>query len=178
MQTVQYPGIDVTKVDTRPEFQVGTVATVPISFSDVGSDGSTAKTHYGFTTVRYVKAGAALTAASVYFIDVDNVAGKQAGSASAVKHANATGKAIRLGIPIVAIASGSYGWVTVSDLCKVAVLASCVQFVPLYTSGTDGAVDDASSSQTLIAGLHILTTASAAAQSKVGQISGELRIGI
>lgn len=177
MQTVQYSGVNLAQVDTVPAFALGTIVTVPVSLTDYQSDGSTAQTHKGFSTARYVKAGAALTAEKIYFIDIGNVAGKQAGSASAVNHTNATGKCIRLGVPTVDIASGSYGWVIVSDLVKVSVLASAVQFVPLYTSGTDAVADDASSSQTQISGLHLLSTASAANQSKVGCIVGELRVG-
>lgn len=176
MQTVQYPGVKLSQVDTAPAFALGTIVTVPVSLSDLNGSGA-AQTHKGFSTARYIKAGAALTAEKVYFLDIGNVAGTQAGSASAVNHTNATGKCIRLGVPTVDIASGSYGWAVVSDLVKVAVLAEAVQFVPLYTSGTDAVADDASSSQTQLQGLHLLSTATNAAQSKVGQITGELRIG-
>jgi len=177
MQTVQYPGVKLSQVDTTPAFALGTIVTVPVKLVDYKVDGTTAQTHTGFSTARYVKAVAALTAELVYYIDIDYIAGEQAatGSAVAVNETNSLGKHILLGVPTVDIAAGSYGWVVVSDLVKVAVLASAVRFVPLYVTTTTGKIDDAGT--TPIQNIHLLSTASAAAQSKVGRISGELKIG-
>ena len=177
MQTVQYVGVDYTKVSTIPEFELGTVVTVPVSLSDLTAGGA-AQTTTGFSTIKYIKAGAALTAFEVQIIDRANIAGELAAADKAVNHTNLDGKMVSLGVPLVGIASGSYGWVVISELVKVKVLADCAAFVPVYTSGTDGAVDDTSTSQTLIKGLYLLSAASAAAQSKVGNIVGELHAAI
>lgn len=58
----------------------------------------------------------------------------------------------------VGIGSGEYGWArTRGSNFSVKVLASCAADVPLYTSATAGSLDDASSSQTKIDGIVIVT---------------------
>lgn len=61
------------------------------------------------------------------------------------------------------IASGSYGWVAVKGYFTGLFAASCVQDVKIYTTATDGVVDDAST--TLINGLKLITTIVGAAAS-------------
>lgn len=66
----------------------------------------------------------------------------------------------RAGIAPQAIAANSYGWLCYngsgSDI-KVNVLASCVANVPLFTTSTSGALDDASANER-VSGLVILST--------------------
>lgn len=72
----------------------------------------------------------------------------------------------KCGIAQVAIVASSYGWVFVGPgqaTCNV--LASCVQDVKLYTTGTAGNVDD--SATTLINGLKLITTIVGAAASPI-----------
>ena len=58
----------------------------------------------------------------------------------------------------VAIGSGEYGWArTRGSNFSVNVLASCAADAVLYTSATAGKLDDASSSQTKIDGIVIVT---------------------
>jgi hypothetical protein len=106
------------------------------------------------TVYEFVKATSAITAYSVYIID-------EAGDAStAFTHAAAGSGAVpvKLGVPQVSLTAGNYGWVARQGKIKVTVLASCAKDVKLYSSGTAGALDDASSSQTLVPGFRIDTT--------------------
>lgn len=68
----------------------------------------------------------------------------------------------RLGVAQVSIASGDYGWVQVGGKLRVNVLVSCNPAVPLYTTTTEGALDDATVSGALVAGIVTEVTASAA----------------
>lgn len=71
----------------------------------------------------------------------------------------------QVGFPQVAIASGAYGWLQRSGACaNISVAASCVQNVPLATTGTGGVLDDAVGSGTKnILGVVITTTVTGAA---------------
>jgi hypothetical protein len=59
-----------------------------------------------------------------------------------------------------AISSGEYGWVQLTGVLTMNVLASAAADVQLYSSATAGSLDDASSSQTAVNGI-VLTTARA-----------------
>jgi hypothetical protein len=67
----------------------------------------------------------------------------------------------RVGFAQVSIASGSYGWVQVGGKVRVNVSASCLPGVALYTTTTEGRLDDATVSGALVAGVVTEVTASA-----------------
>ena len=67
----------------------------------------------------------------------------------------------RVGFAQVSIASGSYGWVHLGGKVRVNVSASCLPAVALYTTTTEGRLDDATVSGALVAGVVTELTASA-----------------
>ena len=67
----------------------------------------------------------------------------------------------RVGFAQVSIASGSYGWVHLGGKVRVNVSASCLPAVALYTTTTEGRLDDATVSGALVAGVVTEVTASA-----------------
>jgi hypothetical protein len=67
----------------------------------------------------------------------------------------------RIGFAQVSIASGSYGWVHLGGKVRVNVSASCLPAVALYTTTTEGRLDDATVSGALVAGVVTELTASA-----------------
>lgn len=67
----------------------------------------------------------------------------------------------RVGFAQVSIASGSYGWVHLGGKVRVNVSASCLPSVALYTTSTEGVLDDATVSGALVAGVVTNLTASA-----------------
>ena len=67
----------------------------------------------------------------------------------------------RVGFAQVSIASGYYGWVHLGGKVRVNVSASCLPAVALYTTTTEGVLDDATVSGALVAGVVTELTASA-----------------
>ena len=67
----------------------------------------------------------------------------------------------RVGFAQVSIASGYYGWVHLGGKVRVNVSASCLPAVALYTTSTEGRLDDATVSGALVAGVVTEVTASA-----------------
>lgn len=67
----------------------------------------------------------------------------------------------RVGFAQVSIASGYYGWVHLGGKVRVNVSASCLPAVALYTTSTEGRLDDATVSGALVAGVVTELTASA-----------------
>jgi len=67
----------------------------------------------------------------------------------------------RIGFAQVSIASGYYGWVQLGGKVRVNVSASCLPAVALYTTSTEGRLDDATVSGALVAGVVTEVTASA-----------------
>lgn len=67
----------------------------------------------------------------------------------------------RVGFAQVSIASGQYGWVQLGGKVRVRVSASCLPAVALYTTSTEGVLDDATVSGALVAGVVTELTASA-----------------
>ena len=67
----------------------------------------------------------------------------------------------RIGFAQVSIASGNYGWVHLGGKVRVNVSASCLPAVALYTTTTEGRLDDATVSGALVAGVVTELTASA-----------------
>lgn len=73
-----------------------------------------------------------------------------------------------VGFAQVAFDDNDFGWVAVNapGNITVNVLASCAADVQLYTSGTAGALDDTSASQTLIRGVVLVAAATNTASSR------------
>lgn len=67
----------------------------------------------------------------------------------------------RVGFAQVSIASGQYGWVQLGGKVRVRVSASCLPAVALYTTSTEGVLDDATVSGAMVAGVVTELTASA-----------------
>ena len=67
----------------------------------------------------------------------------------------------RVGFAQVSIASGYYGWVHLGGKVRVNVSASCLPAVALYTTTTEGLLDDATVSGAMVAGVVTEVTASA-----------------
>lgn len=63
-----------------------------------------------------------------------------------------------VGVVVVAIASGSFGWVQIEGTASCKLLVNCAQDVSLYSSATPGALDDDPTSQTRIRGIVLLAT--------------------
>jgi hypothetical protein len=101
----------------------------------------------------YVRAASALAQYNAVCIPNDNVA------------LNATTARVastkRVGFAQVSIASGNYGWVHLGGKVRVNVGASCLPAVALYTTTTEGRLDDATVSGALVAGVVTELTASA-----------------
>lgn len=74
----------------------------------------------------------------------------------------------RVGFAQTAFTASYYGWVAISGLalrCKLA--ASCAANVVLYTTGTAGVLDDASTSQTKIIGVAAVASITAATNAAI-----------
>lgn len=126
------------RVTTTPEFALGTQVEV------------------SGATYEYIKAGGALSQYYTYIIASTGIA------TDAVTHALTGGasppQVLRLGVPQVAFASGDYGWAARAGKFTARVLTLCAAGARLYTSGTAGALDDTSSTQTLISGASVDAT--------------------
>ncbi len=117
---------------TDRKFPVGTIANL--------SDGGIAM---------YVSAASTISTFMAVGIDGD-------GNAYPLTTTNsATSK--KIGFAQTSIASAYFGWVQLSGKPKVAVLASCSDNVPLYTTGTAGSLDDAVVSTGLVLGVTLPT---------------------
>ena len=129
-----YPSL--TDTQTSPAINVGTVVTL--------DDGGTAV---------YVRAASAISQYNAVCIPNTNIA------------TNATTARVaetkRVGFAQVSIASGDYGWVHTGGKVRVNVSASCLPAVALYTTTTEGRLDDATVSGALVAGVVTELTASA-----------------
>jgi len=112
--------------------------------------------HNGNTYV-YVQANGAIVAYDAVGIDENFQAAKLTKTM--------TDAGWKIGVAQVGFADDEYGWVAVrgSSSLKVKVLGACAADASLYTSGTAGSLDDASTSQTRIDGIVILTAAATAA---------------
>jgi len=62
-----------------------------------------------------------------------------------------------IGVAPAAISSGEYGWVQLTGVVTMNVLASAAADVTLYSSATAGSLDDTSTSQTAVNGLFLTT---------------------
>jgi hypothetical protein len=107
-----------------------------------------------------VQAGAAITQYSWVAIDENYQAVMGTKSLADVGH--------QVGFAQVAFADNDFGWVAVHAPGNITVrlLASCAADVQLYTSGTAGALDDTSASQTLIRGVVTIAASTATTSSR------------
>lgn len=110
----------------------------------------------------YVKAGATITAGDVLLIESD---GDAVLLTTALANADTTTAYKTIGVAHVDITSGSYGWACTRGVptAGIKVLASCKRGSPLYTTTTDGALDDTDTSSHLVSGIQLTATATGAA---------------
>jgi len=117
--------------------------------------GTVVKTNDGGEAV-YVQAGSAVSTFNAVVIGVDYVAV----GASTAKVADTSGVSKQLGFAQTSCASGSYCWVQVSGRPKCKLATDCADRVTLYTTSTEGVLDDATISAALLAGVVSKTTIS------------------
>ena len=129
-----YPSL--TSTDTTADINLGTLVTL--------DDGGMAV---------YVQAASDIAQYNAVCIPASNVAQ----NATTARVANTK----RVGFAQVSIASGYYGWVQLGGKVRVNVSASCLPGVALYTTTTEGRLDDATVSGALVAGVVTEVTASA-----------------
>jgi len=129
-----YPALGYT--ESSPSVNVGTVVTL--------DDGGMAV---------YVRAASAISQYNAVLIPNSNIAT----NATTARSADTK----RVGFAQVSIASGDYGWVQLGGKVRVNVSASCLPGVALYTTTTEGRLDDATVSGALVAGVVTEVTASA-----------------
>lgn len=108
----------------------------------------------------YVQAGAAITQYSWVAIDENFQAVMGTKALADAGH--------QVGFAQVAFSDNDFGWVCVHGPgnITVRVLASCAADVQLYTTGTAGALDDTSASQTLLRGVVLVTAATNTASTR------------
>lgn len=108
----------------------------------------------------FVQAGAAITQYSWVAIDENFQAVMGTKALADAGH--------QVGFAQVAFSDNDFGWVAVHAPGNITVraLASCAADVQLYTSGTAGALDDTSASQTLIRGVVLVAAATNTASSR------------
>ena len=138
-------GVSLEYTDTSPSFAVGTV----VNLSDGGQ-------------AIYVQAASTCAQWSAVTVNVNNTV------APLTTTNSANSKAV--GFAQVSIASAYYGWVQLGGKPRVSVLVGCQPNVPLFTTATPGALDDATVTAGLVAGL--VATTSAASASAVTCIAG------
>ena len=129
-----YPAL--TDTQSTPSLQVGTL----VNLDDGGQ-------------AIYVRAASNLSQFNAVLIPATNIAT----NATTARAASTK----RVGFAQVSIASGDYGWVQTGGKVRVVVSTSCLPNVALYTTTTEGVLDDATVSGRLVAGLVTEVTASA-----------------
>ena len=129
-----YPSLTDTQAD--PSINVGTL----VNHDDGGQ-------------AVYVQAASEISQYNAVCIPATNIAT----NATTARVANTK----RVGFAQVSIASGQYGWVQLGGKVRVIVSASCLPGVALYTTTTEGRLDDATVSGALVAGVVTELTASA-----------------
>ena len=129
-----YPAL--TDTQTSPSINVGTLVNL--------DDGGQAV---------YVQAASEISQYNAVCIPASNIAT----NATTARVASTK----RVGFAQVSIASGQYGWVQLGGKVRVRVSASCLPAVALYTTSTEGVLDDATVSGALVAGVVTELTASA-----------------
>ncbi len=148
-----------TVTTTTPEYPAPTFAVGARAFGTAGTEWI------------FVQASAAISANFFCVISTTN---------TAAHLTTTTGlRGLLVGIPLVAIPSGSYGWLQVKGPCANAqVLASCAANVRLNTTATAGAVDDDGTTSTKEVLGVALTTARAASQGNAPAMLNYPAIGV
>lgn len=77
----------------------------------------------------------------------------------------------KVGIAVVDVASGSYGWFQIYGAASIRVAASCVGGAKLYTSGTAGVLDDTAAANDEVLGVTLTTTVGGAEATAAGALS-------
>ena len=130
-------GVSLEYTDTSPSFAVGTTVNL--------NDGGQAV---------YVRASSDVAQYSAVSVRFDN-------TVVPITTTNSANSKV-VGFAQASIASAYYGWVQIGGKPVVKLAASCLPFVPLYTTATAGTLDDTVVSGGLVAGIVALTTASGA----------------
>lgn len=117
-------GVNPTQVDTTAQFTLGTEAK------------DTRTRSFPQNMIRYVKSNAAITVNQAVTLDLTD----ETNEPHAVVATTATGQPIH-GIAHVAIASGSFGWVTIKGSTPINVNAAVSAGALLGSSGTAGKLD-------------------------------------
>lgn len=151
-------------------FNIGWLGDVDFERIDTSTDGSNiTPPRYDVGTIlpssdggeyMYVKSTGAVTAGDLVKISSDGNFTISKGNATTLPSTEPAA----CGAAQTAFPTGtSWGWVKIKGPMNVSVLAACVQDVKLYSTATDGAVDDAGTA--VIAGLKLITTIVGAAVS-------------
>ena len=143
----------INEVSSTPKYNMG----VEIEVAD---------TQTGYTTTyKYIKASAALTANQPYVL----VEGAEAVGTASPATDTTVGKII--GIPQVAIASGSYGFVAVKGICKAKTgIQAKGDTLEVINAGTTLIVDGSSGSPAETVGTVAISAETAAAAATVNVI--------
>jgi len=125
---------------------------------------------YGYQQYRLVKASGAITAYKVVEFD-DGILG-----AAALNDSNFAASGTIAGVAQNAIASGSYGWVVCSGICKVTTAAAAAAGAAVVTKGavTAGCVDDTDFTDVEESIIGIFTEAAGSATTTTMRVSGLL----
>lgn len=146
---------------------------VGVSIYDTSSDqkyalGTRIRVNYGAdkdksAEVTYVKSLGNRTAGLCY--EMPMISGTDAyqldtiiTTANAATLCGAIGRSVRVCVPCVALATNEFGWVFVKGVIPILLGANCVAGAPLYTTTTNGMLDDASASSHLLEGVWAITT--------------------
>lgn len=106
----------------------------------------------------YAQCATGSSIAAYDYVTIDENFTASTGSKTAVDDGH------RIALAQWAFTTAQYGWFAIAGTganVKVNVLVACALDVPLYTSGTDGKLDDASTSQTKIDGIVAYSSATA-----------------
>lgn len=79
-------------------------------------------------------------------------------TANAATLCGAVGRSVRVCVPCIALTTGEFGWVFVRGVIPILLGANCVAGAPLYTTTTNGMLDDTSTSSHLLTGVWAITT--------------------
>ena len=138
-------GINVTEISTTEDFTLGDRHT--------GNDGS---------TFVFVQANGAITADG-YVVLID-----ETWQADMIDTTNsATGFGQQVGVARVAFADNDYGWVQISGVAQIRVLANAAANVQLNSTATVGVLDDDATSGAEEVGAIAATTAAGGAEATV-----------
>lgn len=150
----------IEEVSTAPKYDIGSEITVSNGLGSIPS------------TYKYVKAAAALTAYQPYVL-VEN----KDGITTASPATSSVAKVV--GIPQVAIASGSYGFVAIGGLCKAKTgIQAAGDTLEVINAGTTLIVDGSSGSPAETVGTVAISceTAAAAATVEVNLLNKRVQI--